>query len=213
MFSWLRRNSKHREEELRQVSEGLADYPLYVPPTWDVHSTALREANAEYKRFFFENRDRRLEALRVFLARFNVALNLDDAGVMALSNWLPNHADLLVDGLSTDSVRDAYDGLATPWTSSLLGLNAIFDLGIYFGECMLSRNSRLKWQPIRGPEPHNVGHPIFGQKNRRPFDPIKWIYVMCSNIYTERNVPVARDTEIATKEDSLYRHILAHASY
>jgi len=209
MFRWLSRNTGSGAEERRIISGALADYPPYLPPPWDAAS--LREASAIYSDFFFENRSRRLHALRLFLAHFNVAVDLDDARILAISAWCPHSTHLLVEGLNTDSVHDAYNDFTSPWIGPLIGLNPIFDLGVYFGECMLSRNPQLKWQPMRGPQSNNVGHLIFGEKDGRPFDPIKWMYVFCCNIYNERTMPVARGAEISTKEDRLYRHILARA--
>jgi hypothetical protein len=33
-----------------------------------------------------------------------------------------------------------------PWIEERLGFNVIFDLGIFFGECVIGRNQRLKWE-------------------------------------------------------------------
>jgi hypothetical protein len=193
-----------------QMSSALVDYPPYTPPPWttDELSTDGRSiVDTEYKGFFFAHRERRLDALRMFLAKFNISADLDDAGVMAVSAWCPLYADLLVDGLESETVWSAYHEFAAAWVGPLIGLNAIFDLGVYYGECILLRNPKLKWLPLRGPAPHNVAHPIFGQKSRRPFDPIKWIYITCRNIYNEKTWNYARIGGPHTKGDDLYRHI------
>src|SRR5262245_12430065 len=211
MFRWLRRDSRHRTYRLRHMSEALTNYPPYMPPAWNPGITSVHDASADYRRFFFANREGRIDALRMFLGTFNVVLNFDDNGVMAVSAWCPHYADALVEEMDTDGVRNAYDSFAAPWAGSLIGLNVIFDLGIYYGECLLARNPKLTWQPVRGPEPNNVAHPIFGQKNRRPFDPIKDAYRICCNIYNERKISVPPSAKISTKEDNLYHYILARA--
>jgi hypothetical protein len=118
-------------EEKRRVLDALADYPRYTPPIWSSEAQSLKEAGDAYDAFFFSNRSRRVEALRSFLAKFDVGLSLDDNGVKAVSAWLPIHADLLADGLrhqESDDLWYAYNCFEVPWTGALIGLNPIFDL-------------------------------------------------------------------------------------
>jgi hypothetical protein len=204
MFGWLRRAPSRPTEQQRAMTSALADYPPYAPPAWDADPDTIEHET--YKRFFLANREPRLEALRMFLAKFNVASDLDDAGLMAVSAWCPLYMDLLVDDLESDSVWSAYHQFAAAWVGPLLGLNAMFDLGVYCGECILLRNPRLEWQPLRGPE-HCVQHPILGQKCQRSFDPIGWMYVMSKNIYNEKDPRYAAIPGPRTKEDELYRRI------
>src|SRR5690348_7588845 len=140
MFRWLRSGPPPASPEKRRVVEALTDYPAYIPPRWEPNPNSLREAAAEYSTFFFENVDRRIQALGRFLEAFDVPLGLDDGGTMAVSAWFPLYADLLVDALGDDTIWRAYRGLETPWTGALLGLNPIFDLGIYCGKCLLVQN-------------------------------------------------------------------------
>jgi hypothetical protein len=182
MFRWLRRSTTHLSEDKRRITEALLGYPPYSPPDWNPDTKSFQEANIEYMTFFFDNLVLRKEALRVFLSKFDTVLNFDDSSVLAVSAWCPRYADLLVDDLQSELVWSAYHRFDAPWIGPLLGLNAIFDLGVYFGECLLSLNSRLKWEPLRAPDGGMAGHPIFGQRGHRPFDPMKWIYVECKNI-------------------------------
>lgn len=173
------------------MREALADYPPCVPPLWDADVKSLKEANDEYTSYFNQNRSRRVDALRNLLAKFDIALSLEDDGVKAVSAWLPLYGDLLVDGLQhqeDDVFWYAYYGFQAPWVDSLIGLNPIFDLGVYMGECMLHRNARLKWWPSVNPEPCRGGaaHPIFGQRRGRCFDPVDWAYTECKNTHSAR---------------------------
>jgi hypothetical protein len=146
MFGWLRRAPTLPTEQQSRVLDALTDYPPYAPPEWNPNIQSGEEATNEYRAFFFENRDRRLEALRGFLAKFDVAFSLDDTEAAAVSAWCPLYADLLVDEF-TKSVFDAYHDFAWSWTGTLLGLNVVFDLSLYVGECILYRNQKLKWTP------------------------------------------------------------------
>ena len=78
MFRWRSHEPTHRTEQRERVLAALADYRLYAPPDWNPDIRSLYEANVEYKKYFFDNRTRRLEALSEFLAKFNAALGLDD---------------------------------------------------------------------------------------------------------------------------------------
>lgn len=175
MIGWLRRLQPEPDrEERRQVSDALVDYPPYSPPPWNADEPRA------YQYFFRDQRSTRLEAFGIFLARFGLALNLADDGAQAVSDWYPVYADLLVDGIGSDPLRAAYHEFAVPWTGTLAGLNPIFDLGVYLGECMLARNPRLRWQALRVAD--GATHMIFGLRDGRPFDPISWTYTECRNI-------------------------------
>jgi hypothetical protein len=206
MFRWIRR----MRQETR-VLAALIDYPQYGPPEWDPETKSPEDANAEYREFFLDNRDRRVDALRIFLSKFDVSLDFSDFGVAAISDWCPVYADLLVEELGNDTVWSAYHGFAAPWKGPLLGLNPIFDLGVYYGECLLVRNSKLTWQPLRGPEPGTAAHPIFSQRNRRPFDPINWMYTWCKNIRSAKMARFGPGSEFLDKT-ALSRDIQAQAT-
>jgi hypothetical protein len=210
MFAWLHRKPAPASEEKRRVLEALADYPPYTPPIWDSDAKSAPQADDEYTSYFFQNQNRRVEALRIFLAKFDVALSLEDVGVKTVSAWCPIYADLLVDGLQHQESEDlwrAYNWFQAPWTGALLGLNPIYDLGIYMGDCMLYRNPRLKWLPYVNPEPNKGAlHHIHGQRRGRAFDPIKWTYTECKNIHS------IKMAGRKPSETSLYGNVQARAN-
>jgi hypothetical protein len=183
MFDWWRRKSTQRTELERRMSDALVDYPVYELPEWDPVIKSLRDLATEYAQFFLNNRAHRLDSLRKFLAKFDVALSFDDAGVIAVSTWHPLYADLLLDEW-TEEFQLSYIHFDQPWTAGLLGLNVVFDLGVYFGECMLFRNPTLRWTPMRyydHQDRYNVAHPIFGVHDK-VFDPVRSMYVTCAQI-------------------------------
>ncbi len=189
MFAWLRRKPAPPSEEKLRVIEALVDYPVYAPPIRRSKAQSLKEAHDAYTTYFFENRSERVAALRKFLAKFDVTLSLDDANVKAVSAWCPVYADLLVDGLQhqeSDELWCAYNWFEVPWTGAMIGFNPIFDLGVFMGECILSRNPRLKWRPLVNPELGKGASHIIYSSSGRPFDPMKWTYTECKNVHSAR---------------------------
>ena len=112
--------------------------------------------------------------------RESSALNLDDAGLMAVSNWLPRWADLLVNDFDDPAVWNAYHRFEAPWSGTLSGLNVVFDLGIYYAECVWIRRTKLEWIVVRGPE--GATHFIKGLPGGKLFDPIHFTYWRCKDI-------------------------------
>ncbi|WP_076866515.1 hypothetical protein [Bradyrhizobium mercantei] len=214
MFGWLRRAPAPPTEQQRQVWQALSEYPPYAPPEWDLDTKSLRDANVEYQKYFFDSKPLRLEALRAFLAKFDIALGFDDAGIRAVSAWMPQYADLLVRNLGDHFTNEAYWGFSVPWTGALAGLNPIFDLGIYHAECLWSRRTKLKWIVARGPQKEVSTHFISGLPGTgKLFCPMTWTYVHCSNIRNSKELARKRFPGAAAsldlKGDTLYRHILS----
>jgi hypothetical protein len=214
MFGWLRRAPAPPTEQQRQVWQALSEYSPYAPPAWDPDTKSLHDANVEYQKYFFDSKPLRLEALRTFLAKFDVALGFDDAGIMAVSAWMPRYADLLVGDFSDDATLKAYWGFLAPWTGAQAGLNPIFDLGIYYAECLWLRRTKLKWIVGRGPQRQISAHFISGLPgNGKLFNPMTWTYNHCRNIsiskgQLRKRVPYA-DASWNLKSDSFYRNILS----
>lgn len=217
MFSWLRLTPPPTERQLR-LTRALADYPPYVPPAWtpDSSSESLRAASARYREHFFDSMQFRLEALRAFLAKFDVALDVDDAGLTAVSAWLPQWGDLLVDDFP--AAHDAYRFFSEEWTGGLKGLNVIFDLGIYQAECLWARRTKLEWIVVRGRDVHGIvmaTHSIKGLPGGKLFGPIDAAYFQCwsirnARINMQKGLPYSSDPEILMS-DSFSRTVLAKA--
>ncbi len=219
MFRWFRRAGAAPTEEQLLLSQALIGYPQYAPPDWDMVPSdddegrkRWAESSKKYAQFFHDSRAARLDALRGFLARFEIVAGLDDAGVMAVSSWLPRYADLLVGGFD-QNVVDAYKGLKVPWAGPLNGLNPIFDLGVYYAECLWCRRTKLKWIVLRAPGSGVASHLISGLPGGKLFDPISWMRVHCSNVRALKN-SVNKMNSIEPWElraESFYRKVLSDA--
>ena len=218
MFGWLRRPpSTSPTEQQLQLMKALVGYPPYAPPEYrpDPNAESMRAASAQYREYFLASRQARLEGLREFLANFDVSLGLDDAGLMAVSTWLPYWANLLV---SEFKDRDAYKRLEVPWTGRLRGLNVVFDLGIYYAECLWARRTKLEWLVFRGADMHGnvlATHAIKGLPGGKSFDPFDFMFWECWDI---RKAKIAKQKRMPYSDDpwhlrseSFYRHVLAKA--
>jgi hypothetical protein len=162
MFRWLRRDPPHDIEQRRRIFDALVDYPLYEPPHRqgpnnprhargqgeEAYHQFIQEYNARSKQnfaYFMAHREQRLAALASFLRKFEVTIGVDDRGLSLVSAWCPGNCGALVPDLGSNATRQAFFQLA-PWTEKWRGLNVIFDLGIFLGECLLIRNEHLYWE-------------------------------------------------------------------
>lgn len=196
MFSWLHKEPSHLIDERRRMSEALIDYPAREPlhrqgpncpkhlPDQEAREFAAR--GRENFSYFMEHRNERLNALKAFLAKFGVAMDLEERGLAAVSAWLPGNCGALVADLGKAETTQIFFRHLVPWSGDFLGLNVIFDLGIFFGECVIVRNPRLHW--INWPGVSNEGYAlgsayhIGGFKLRRDgLDPIGRMLRLCED--------------------------------
>jgi len=176
----------------QRVRKALSDYPVFAPPHSKNPAFLDFDSARENERYFFEHQSERISALRDFLRVFDVELALEGAGLDAVSAWFPGHAALLVAGLRNKTVYQAFYRWRTPWTGRLRGLNAIFDLGLFFGECVIAKNPRCRWMgfigaaPGKSPQPEvaigGIGIDIEGSRRKPIFDPFRLIHNTCINI-------------------------------
>lgn len=182
----------------RRVRKALSNYPVLAPPHGK-HSAFLDfDAAKENERFFFEHKQERIEALGDFLRAFDIDLALQGRGLDAVSAWFPGHAPLLVAGLRTKAVRQAFYGWRTPWVGRLRGLNTIFDLGLFFGECIIAKNPRCRWRGFMSAAPGEPPRPetdiggsgirVEGSRLKYYIDPLRLIYTNCLNIQSYEDI-------------------------
>src|SRR5262249_21742249 len=85
----------------------------------------------------------------------------------------------------------AFYQMQTPWIEALRGLNVTFDLGIFLGECLIARNTRLHWKFRHGlsedGKSANSGYVIEGfvKKDGGWIDPPQRLYSSCTNDLNE----------------------------
>jgi hypothetical protein len=204
MFGWLRREPARLIEHRSRTAHALTDYPIYEPP-YRQSPNFLRhlsgKSDEESKRLLREflergrenfvhlvdHRHERLTALRKFLTKFEVSMGTDDEGLAAVSAWLPHNCWALVANYRHTETHQKFFQHLEPWTGRWRGFNVIFDLGVFFGECITDRNPRLHWIYMPGASEdgraNHTGYGIAGFRNRRDdgLDPMGRIYRECAN--------------------------------
>ncbi|MGO4686233.1 hypothetical protein AB4Z24_22095 [Hyphomicrobium sp. 2TAF46] len=89
-----------------------------------------------------------------------------------MSRWCPLNSGCLSDNLRDKKLHDAFYRLSQPWEGEFLGLNAIFDLGIFLGECVICRNrKRRRWHFRSGASDdgnaNHTGYDVAGARSMR----------------------------------------------
>jgi hypothetical protein len=200
--------------------DALADYPIYEPPYRQGPSFIRRlpgKSEENYRRLlreflergrenlvhFVDHRHDRLTALGKFLAKFHVNTGTDDEGLAAVSAWLPHNCGALATNLRHRETRQKFFQHLEPWTDRWRGFNVIFDLGVFFGECVMDRNPRLHWiytpgQSDDGSANHS-GYGIAGFRSARDWlDPANRIYSLCTS--DENHILFGRSIQVLRAE-------------
>jgi hypothetical protein len=182
-----------------------ANFPRQVHgEDWQGAFQDFKRRSEENFQYFKEQRPIRLAAFGTFLSKFEVPAGVDDMGLAAVSAWCPNHCGFLVRsfGLPTSSRNRKFRFLPTssrgyrhkfpptwktffelsaPWDDQWHGLNAVFDLGVYLGECIIARNPKLYWWFKAGASDDGAaihsGYQIGGfARERDCFDPMMYAF-------------------------------------
>jgi hypothetical protein len=113
--------------------------------------------------FFLQQRPFRLQFLHDFLTEFDIDANTTDDGLSAVSDWHDSYGGVLLRFRPRDTTTlNAFVSYAHPWTGEHLGINVVWDLGIFVGECLIARRRSAHWDLNTGdPDPISleaVGH-------------------------------------------------------
>lgn len=149
---WVRPTLWHRAWK---VNSALQDYPIYDPPHLrNEIELPLGEARDNF-RYFLDTCAFRLEALSNFLTRFGICATTTDIGLAEVSSWFDRYAGLLLAFRPrTGTTFRAFVDRQPPWTGEHIGINVVWDLGIYVGECIIARRPSAYWDlDTGGPDP------------------------------------------------------------
>jgi hypothetical protein len=139
----------------RRLRSALVGYSVYTPPNMQNEIALSRDKAKENFDYFLQRRALRLQCLRDLLKKFEVDASTDDNGLAAVSAWFDRYGGLLLHFQPYDtSTLNAFISYAPPWTGEHLGINVVWDIGIYVGECIIARRRSARWDLDTGdPDP------------------------------------------------------------
>lgn len=196
-FPLIAQRERAHSLKRKQVVDALTDYPPFNPPHRDRQHDLAPEDSKENFEFLISRRADRVTALANFLKKFETVADVDDAGVDAVSVWVAQYAGYLADDFDDPVTKEAYFDFAEPWIGNNIGLNVIFDLGIYLAEAMIARKQKIRWGP--------GVFVLFGVTGGKPFDPFLHSYHYCRGVAIAHKSGVG--TRHATKYDSFARFL------
>jgi hypothetical protein len=138
----------------RKVWKLLPDYPVYTPPHkggWEKKDWMTKEQAQENYEFFLAEKDKRIGYLAAFMAEFGAKVELTDEGLVAVSQWMYRYGAYLED--TKQYRRKSVRAFATNnllWTGDIAGLNIIFDVSTFCGECIVHYNEGARWMLFTG---------------------------------------------------------------
>jgi len=139
----------------RKAKLALLGYPVYSPPYLQNEiDLPLSKAEANFG-YFMTHRAFRLRSLQEFLNKFDVTASTDDQGLAAVTNWFRRYGGLMTYFERRSTVTlDAFVNYDPTWTEAHIGINVVWDLGIYTGECVIARYPSAHWTINTGnPDP------------------------------------------------------------
>jgi hypothetical protein len=150
--AWLKPKNWYAAWRVRSAMDG---YPVYVPP--NPHNEIELPASKAKENFdyFLQQRLPRLQYFRDFMQKVGVDANTSDNGLTAVSDWFARYGGLLLHFQPRDtSTLRAFMNYVPPWMGEHIGINVVWDLGTYIGECVIARRPRAHWDLNTGnPDP------------------------------------------------------------
>ena len=158
MFTfWRKIKSPPTNEEIK-IATLIANYPLYNPPHW-AHILALStDAFQENRDYFLSNAEARIDCLRQFFGEFGVAVDFSNEAIIGISCWLADHILAFPPAISIEfgsDARNLFYNYTGPWDADYRVLNFLFDLGIFFGQTIVSRRKKAYWHFVGGFDDYN----------------------------------------------------------
>lgn len=139
----------------RRLKAALDGYPVYAPPNMQNEIELPLSKAKENFSYFQRQLPSRLQLLRDFLKKFEIDAVTTDDGLAAVSGWFDCYGGLLLRFRPRDTSNlNAFMSYAPPWTGEHLGINVVWDIGIFVGECLIARRRSAYWDLDTGdPDP------------------------------------------------------------
>jgi hypothetical protein len=182
--AWLKPRAWYRAWRLKSAMHG---YLVYSPPNPQNEIELPTSKAKENFDYFLQQRPTRLQYFRSFMKRFGVDAATTDDGLNAVSYWLNRYGGLLLPFQSHGATSlQAFMNHDPPWAGEHIGINVVWDLATYVGECVLARRPSAYWGLNTGdPDPISLEalgfqRPCIEGLGWPPYcDPISQIFMDC----------------------------------
>jgi hypothetical protein len=128
-----------------RIRRSLRKYPAYSPPKPGMPALDLNVLDGEenYK-YFIENKGVRINCLAKFLEYFGASISIVDTNIHIVDLWMQRYSGYLLrenSGANYISSRAFHPA----WRGDFAGLNVIWDIGIFAGDCAIRINPNCAW--------------------------------------------------------------------
>jgi hypothetical protein len=129
-----------------RVHYALKNYSVYSPPHMRNEIKLLAGAAEENFDYFQTTRSTRMASFRIFMKNFGVDATTDDKGLVAVSEWFKRYGGLLLYYKPrTARTLLAFVDHDPQWVGKHIGINVVWDIGIYVGDCTINRCPSAHW--------------------------------------------------------------------
>jgi len=197
----------------RILSQG---YPVYNPPNLQWEKKLPKEKVQENFDYFMNVRLSRVNFLnKWFYENFDLDVSLSKDGVDRLTKWYDDYAGVVFAAKHTKSFYwdNCYRDYDPAWEGPYVGINLLFDIGIWAGEYIIAKAPSLYWAPNSGDrrERQSLNHPGFGKPYLFGFSNNRSIQIIFSII---QGFQKAEDkAHFAFKTTSKYANPHSHLRY
>ncbi len=133
----------------------LKRYPVYSPPNMRNEIGFPLSTARENFNYFQTTLEPRMRSFRTFMKMFAIDATTDDRGLVAVSEWFNRYGGLLLYYKPRSAITlGAFVNHDPPWIGKHIGINVIWDIGIYIGDCIIARRPSAHWDiNTGGPDP------------------------------------------------------------
>lgn len=127
----------------KAVEKAVGGYPMYDPPHKVEERLVPRGQAVENFDYFMACRVQRAAHFHSWLNQ-KFSMTVDPDSFASIITWAPKFAVFLMP-LECDTPRKVFYAYEPHWEGAFIGVNALFDLGIAYGEFLIAHRPELSW--------------------------------------------------------------------
>jgi hypothetical protein len=129
-----------------KVRWALKMHPVYSPPNMSNEIELPIGMAKENFNYFQTHLASRQTSFRTFMKTFAIDATTDDRGLVAVSEWFNRFGGLLLYYKPRSvTTLHAFVNYDPPWIGRYIGINVVWDIGIYIGNCIIARRASAHW--------------------------------------------------------------------